>query len=155
MTTLGSFDQLMFKDAAADYVFATLPAGPEGRKSAINGLSDAMYAGSKHKDEAWEWIKYLASADCQKVVGETGVVFPANLEASDASIAARSDLGLDAAPFLTYVDDPEGTFLIPISYNGSEIAQIVQDAIQSVALGTASADDALSQANDKVNALFD
>jgi multiple sugar transport system substrate-binding protein len=154
MTTLGSFDQLMFKDAADKYLFETLPAGPEGRRSAINGLSDAMYAGGKHKAEAWEWIKYLASPACQSVVGATGVVFPANVEATDASIAARADLNLDAAPFLTYVDDPEGTFLIPISYNGSEMAQIVQDAIQSVGLGKKSASEALAEANDKVNALF-
>lgn len=154
MTTLGSFNQLSFKDKAADYIFATLPEGPDGRKSAINGLSDAMYAGGKHKDQAWEWIKYLASADCQSVVGKSGVVFPANLDATDASIATRSDLGLDASPFLTYVDAKDGTFLIPISYNGSEMSQIVQDAIQSVALGKESATDSLKAANDKVNALF-
>ena len=154
MTSMGSFNQLMFKDAAADYVFAPLPTGPEGRKSAINGLSDAMYAGGKHKDQAWEWIKYLASADCQSVVGKTGVIFPANAEASEASVAARSDLGLDASVFLSYSKEADGTFLIPISYNGSEMNQIVQDAIQSVALGSSDAQPALNDANAKVNALF-
>jgi multiple sugar transport system substrate-binding protein len=154
MTSMGSFNQLMFKDAAADYTFAPLPTGPEGRKSAINGLSDAMYAGGKHKDQAWEWIKYLASADCQTVVGDTGVVFPANKEASDASVAARAELGLDASVFLSYSEDPNGTFLIPITYNGAEMSQIVQDAIQSVALGTNDAETALADANAKVNALF-
>lgn len=154
MTSMGSFNQLMFKDVASDYLFAPLPAGPEGRKSAINGLSDAMYAGGKHKDQAWEWIKYLASADCQKVVGETGVIFPANKEASQASVDARAELGLDASVFLSYSDEPDGTFLIPITYHGGEMAQIVQDAIQSVALGSADASTALSEANAKVNALF-
>jgi len=155
MTSMGSFNQLMFKDAAADYTFAPLPAGPDGRKSAINGLSDAMYAGGKHKDQAWEWIKYLASADCQKVVGDTGVIFPANAEASEASVAARAELGLDASVFLSYAQETDGTFLIPINYNGAEMSQIVQDAIQSVALGTNEAQPALTDANAKVNALFE
>jgi len=155
MTSLGSFNQLMFKDAASDYVFAPLPTGPEGRKSTINGLSDAMYAGGKHKDQAWEWIKYLASADCQQVVGETGVIFPANAKASDASVAARADLGLDASVFLGYTQEADGTFLIPITYHGAEMSQIVQDAIQSVALGTNDATSALADANAKVNALFE
>ncbi|MRG58949.1 extracellular solute-binding protein [Agromyces sp. CFH 90414] len=155
MTSMGSFNQLMFKDVAADYVFAALPTGPEGRKSAINGLSDAMYAGGEHKDQAWEWIKYLASGDCQSVVGETGVIFPADTAASEASVAARAELGLDASVFLSYSEEEDGTFLIPISYNGAEMNQIVQDAIQSVALGTAEAEAALTDANAKVNALFE
>ncbi|OJX67502.1 MAG: sugar-binding protein [Micrococcales bacterium 72-143] len=155
MTSMGSFNQLMFKDKASDFVFAPLPAGPEGRKSAINGLSDAMYAGGKHKDQAWEWIKYLASADCQKVVGDTGVIFPANKEASEASVAARAKLGLDASVFLSYSAEPDGTFLIPITYHGAEMSQIVQDAIQSVALGTNDAQSALTDANAKVNGLFE
>ena len=155
MTSIGSFNQLMFKDTADQWIWAALPAGPEGRKSAINGLSDAMYAGGKHKDEAWEWIKYLASPECQSVVGATGVIFPANAEASDASVAARAELGLDASVFFSYAQETDGTFLIPINYHGTEMAQIVQDAIQSVALGTNDAQTALSDANAKVNALFE
>ncbi|QEO14364.1 sugar ABC transporter substrate-binding protein [Agromyces intestinalis] len=155
MTSVGSFNQLMFQDRAADYLFAPLPTGPEGRKSAINGLSDAMYAGSKHKDEAWKWITYLASADCQDVVGATGVIFPAVTSASEASVAARADLGLDASAFTSYTTEPDSTFLIPINYHGTEMAQIVQDAIQSVALGTNDATTALPDANAKVNALFE
>ena len=155
MTSIGSFNQLMFQDTADEWTWAALPAGPEGRKSAINGLSDAMYAGGKHKDQAWEWIKYLASAECQSVVGETGVIFPANAEASDASVAARAESGLDASVFLSYSQEPDGTFLIPINYHGTEMSQIVQDAIQSVALGTADAQTALTDANAKVNALFE
>lgn len=155
MTSIGSFNQLMFKDTADQWTWAALPTGPEGRKSAINGLSDAMYAGGKHKDQAWEWIKYLASADCQSVVGDTGVIFPANTEASEASVAARAESGLDASVFLSYSQEPDGTFLIPINYHGTEMSQIVQDAIQSVALGTAEAQTALTDANAKVNALFE
>jgi multiple sugar transport system substrate-binding protein len=154
MTTLGSFNVSAYKDTTDQYGFAALPTGPEGRKSAINGLSDAIYAGTKHKDQAWQWVKYLASADCQNTVAATGVVFPAIKEASAKSAEVRTAAGLNVKPFLDEQQAPDGTFIIPISLHGTEINQIVQDAIQSVALGSQSADSALGSANDQVNALF-
>jgi multiple sugar transport system substrate-binding protein len=145
---------MSYKDTTDKFGFAPLPTGPEGRKSAINGLSDAIYAGSKHKDQSWEWVKYLASPACQSAVAATGVVFPAIKTASEQSAKVREGLGLNAKVFLDQQQTPGGTFIIPISQHGSEISQIVQDAIQSAALGTADAATALPQANDKVNALF-
>lgn len=153
ITTLGSFNMGEYKDSVDQYGFAPLPIGPEGRKSAINGLSDAIYAGSKHKDEAWKWVEYLASADCQNTVAETGVVFPAIKTAGEKAAQVRTSQGLNAQVFLDEQKAKDGTFIIPISYHGGEISQIVQDAIQSVALGS-DADTALKKANDKVNALF-
>jgi multiple sugar transport system substrate-binding protein len=154
MTTLGSWTLMSYKDKTDQFGFAALPTGPDGRKSAINGLSDAIYAGGKHQDEAWQWVKYLASAECQNSVAETGIVFPANKQASEKSAQVREDLGLNAQVFLEEQQTPDGTFIIPISLHGGEISQIVQDAIQSVALGTADAATALPAANDQVNALF-
>ncbi|WP_020075838.1 sugar ABC transporter substrate-binding protein [Cryocola sp. 340MFSha3.1] len=154
LTTLGSFNLSSYKGKTDQFGFAPLPIGPEGRKSAINGLSDAIYAGSKHKDEAWKWVKYLASADCQNTVAATGVVFPAIKEASEKSAEVREKDGLNAKVFLDEQQAKDGTFIIPISYHGTEISQIVQDAIQSVALGQQDAKSALGKANDQVNALF-
>jgi multiple sugar transport system substrate-binding protein len=155
VTTLGSFNLSSYKGKTDQFGFAPLPAGPEGRKSAINGLSDAIYAGTEHKDQAWQWVKYLASSDCQDAVAATGVVFPAVEEASEKAVAVREQDGLDAQLFLDEQQAPDGTFTIPISLHGTEINQVVQDAIQSVALGQDSAHDALTDANDKVNDLFE
>jgi multiple sugar transport system substrate-binding protein len=154
LTTLGSFNLSSYKGKTDQYGFAPMPIGPEGRKSAINGLSDAIYAGSKHQDQAWKWVKYLASSKCQDTVAATGVVFPAIKEASAKSAAVREKDGLDAQVFLDEQQAKGGTFSIPISQHGTEINQIVQDAIQSVALGKESAKSSLTDANSKVNALF-
>ena len=154
LTTLGSFNLLSYKGKTDQFGFAPLPIGPKGRKSAINGLSDAIYAGSKHKDQAWEWVKYLASADCQNTVAATGVVFPAIKSASEKSAAVREKEGLNAQVFLDEQKAKNGTFIIPISLHGTEINQMVQDAIQSVALGSSTAKSALTKANHQVNALF-
>jgi multiple sugar transport system substrate-binding protein len=154
LTTLGSFNLASYKGKTDQFGFAPMPIGPQGRKTAINGLSDAIYAGSKHKDQAWQWVKYLASPACQDKVAATGVVFPAIKEASEKSAAVREKQGLNAQVFLDEQKAKDGTFIIPISLHGTEINQVVQDAIQSVALGSSSAKSALTKANSQVNALF-
>jgi multiple sugar transport system substrate-binding protein len=70
--------------------FARLPIGPEGRKSMFNGLADSIWVGTEHLEESWAWVKYLASADCQLTVGNSGVVFPATPAGVEASLAASS-----------------------------------------------------------------
>lgn len=138
----------------AKFAFAPLPAGPQGRKTAINGLSDAIYAGTEHKDEAWKWVKFLASADCQNIVGGNGVVFPAIKAAGDKALAAHKAKGRDVQVFADEAQAPGGTFFLPVTEHGNEISQIVQDAIQSTVLGQTDSATALKKANDQVNGLL-
>jgi multiple sugar transport system substrate-binding protein len=82
------------------------------------------------------------------------VVFPAIKDASIKAAEVREAQGLNTKPFLEEQQAEDGTFIIPISLHGTEINQIVQDAIQSVALGSSDAEGALTDANDRVNGLF-
>ena len=68
-------------NATFPFGFARLPEGPEGRKSMFNGLADSIWVGSKHQEEAWQGLKYLASPECADTVGTFGVVFPAQQSA--------------------------------------------------------------------------
>jgi multiple sugar transport system substrate-binding protein len=142
-------------DAAKQkYAFAPLPTGPTGRKTAINGLSDAIYAGTKHPDQAWAWVKFLGSADCQNIVGGHAVVFPAVKSGTEKALGAHRAAGRDVSVFTDEATAPGGTFFLPITDHGNEVSQTVQDAIQSVALGQAAPADALKKANDQVNGLL-
>ncbi|WP_433088339.1 ABC transporter substrate-binding protein [Dactylosporangium sp. CA-052675] len=140
--------------AKQQYAFAPLPTGPAGRKSAINGLSDAIYAGTKHPEQAWAWVKFLGSAACQDIVGDKAVVFPALKSGADKALAAHKAAGRDVHVFTDEAAAPGGTFFLPITDHGNEISQIVQDSLQGVVLGSAQPADALKKANDQVNALF-
>ncbi|MFC7533948.1 ABC transporter substrate-binding protein [Actinoplanes sp. GCM10030250] len=140
--------------AKAKFAFAPLPTGPQGRKTPINGLSDAIWAGTEHKDEAWKWVKFLASADCQNIVGGNSVVFPAIKSASEKALAAHKAKDRDVQVFVDQAQAPGGTYFLPITEHGNEISQIVQDAIQSSVLGQSDSASALKKANDQVNALF-
>ncbi|MFI0239830.1 ABC transporter substrate-binding protein [Streptomyces sp. NPDC016845] len=135
--------------------FAPLPTGPSGRKSAINGLSDAIWAGSEHKDQAWKWVKFLASPDCQNLVAKHAVVFPALKSATEKALATHKANGRDVHVFTDAVADKNITFQLPVTEHGTEIGPIVQEAVQSAILGQTSPASALKSANDKVNGLFD
>jgi multiple sugar transport system substrate-binding protein len=142
-------------DAKQKFAIAPLPTGPVGaRKSAINGLSDAIWAGTKNKDAAWKWVKYLASADCQDRVAANAVVFPAVKTATVKALAAHTAKGRDVRVYVDYTKTPGGTFLLPITDHGTDVGQIVQDAVQSAILGQSDTASALQKANKDVNALF-
>ncbi|UJF33943.1 sugar ABC transporter substrate-binding protein [Paenibacillus hexagrammi] len=53
------------KPAAGNYAVAPLPAGPQGRATFIGGSHLSIFKQSKHKDAAWQLIKYLSSDEAQ------------------------------------------------------------------------------------------
>ena len=134
--------------------FGRLPIGPEGRRSMFNGLADSIWTGSDHKDEAWEWVKFLASPDCQNIVGASGVVFPAIPEAADLSLQVREDAGIDVSAFTLQAAEENGSFLCPITDYAGEIRTIMQESMDRIALGDVTAADELPKANAEVNDLF-
>lgn len=139
-------------DATVDLAFAPVPEGPEGRTAATNGLSDVIWSGTKHPDEAYRWVEYLASAECQDAVGSAGLIFPARSSGTDAAMAAREEAGIDSTAFLSVADDGE-TFMLPAFNRAAEVNTAVQDAMQAIAQG-ADPQQRLTEANDAVEALF-
>ncbi|MFT4123967.1 MAG: sugar ABC transporter substrate-binding protein [Microbacteriaceae bacterium] len=133
--------------------FAPLPVGPSGeRASVINGLSDGIWAGTEHPDEAFDWVAYLASSACQDVMAEQAVIFPAISTATDKAVQAFADAGMDVSAFTSYLDDDE-TYLLPIADHWSDVAAIIEPTIESVMNGEADVS-AFDEANEEVNALF-
>ncbi|MCG3208133.1 MAG: hypothetical protein FOGNACKC_01735 [Anaerolineae bacterium] len=135
--------------------FGLLPVGPEGRKSMFNGLADSIFVGTKHQEEAWQWVKFLASPTCENIVGSYAVVFPAIQSGVDKALAAHKEKGLDVSAFTKEALDPNGTFLFPVADHDSEINTIMTQTEEKIYLGqTTDVAAALKQANDEVNALF-
>lgn len=156
ITLAGSWtiNSYLSPSAKQKYAFAPLPTGPAGRKTPINGLSDAIYAGTSHKEQAWQWVKFLGSSACQDLVAKNAVVFPAIKEAGAKSLAAHQAKGQDVHVFTDEAAAPGGTFFLPVTDHGNEISQTVQDAIQSAILGQSDTASALKKANGTVNGMF-
>lgn len=133
---------------------APTPIGPGGeRASLFNGLSDGIWAGTDNPDGAWEWVRYLASADCQDVIAESAVVFPAIKTSTEKAEQAFADKGWDVDAFTRQVDDGT-TALLPIADHWSETNDTVTAAIEAFLKGSRGPEQ-LTEANDAVNALFE
>lgn len=149
----GSWMITYFKQNAR---FATawvpLPIGPGGtRATMFNGLADSIWSGSKVKEQAWKWVKYMGSAECQSVVASRGVVFPAIKGMAEKAIAMQKSEGIDSSAFLTMAKSK--TFLPPIGDNGAQVNQVITNAVESVLLGKADATTAMKAANAQANQL--
>src|SRR5258708_28907682 len=138
-----------------DIGFALLPEGPVGRRTMFNGLADSIWVGSKHQEEAWKWVKFLASPEAQKIVGGYGVVFPAIPEATELAKDAMAKKGIDVSAYVSEAADPNATFLFPITDHGTDVLRITRAAFDSILLNGEDAAKTLKAANDEINALFD
>ena len=129
------------------------PVGPSGKRASMyNGLADSIWIGSKNKPAAAKWVEFLGSPDCQNIVGEKSVVFPAIPSATEKAQAAFKAKGIDVTPFLTQVSD-KTTFLFPITDHAAGITNILQPAMDNVLSGKADVS-SLTEANTQINQLF-
>lgn len=140
------------KDATVKFAFAKLPTGPKGRFTAANGLSDAIWSGTKHPDQAFEWVSYLASAECQDKVAAGARVFPALKSSTQLAMTAFQEQGYDPTPFVEMVDAGE-TYPVPLFDKGNELNKVIQDAMAEVAEG-ADPQATLTKANEDAQALY-
>lgn len=64
----------LVSDCGFKFEIAPLPSGPDGLASLVNGIGESIYSGSQHKAEAWEFLKFMASDEGQKILAENGTV---------------------------------------------------------------------------------
>ena len=129
------------------------PIGPNGeRASMYNGLADNIFVGTEHPDEAWEWVKYMGSTDCQDVVASYAVVFPAIPSSTEKAVQAMADLGIDVDPFYVHIEEGT-TFLFPIADRKSQVQELITPAMEDVMSGNKPAS-SLSEVNEQILSLF-
>jgi len=134
--------------------FAPTPIGPSGeRASMFNGLADSIYSGTDHPDEAWAWVSYLGSAECQEIVADHAVVFPAVSSATELAAAQFAEKGIDMSAFTVHVEEGT-TYLPPITENWSEVLAILEPTMDAIVSFQADVN-TLVDANNQVNALFE
>lgn len=133
--------------------FGKIPIGPEGlRRTATNSLGDSIWTGTDNPEEAWEWVKFLGSEECQVLVGETGAIFPAIPAGTDASLALREEQGVDVSAFVEMAAEPGVTYFDPTGAQFSVVSEIISETLDSIYLGEV--DDiagALADANAEIN----
>ena len=127
--------------------------GPSGKRASLfNGLSDGIWAGTKHKAAAIKWIEYTGSTACQDTVASKAVVFPAIKSSTAKAVAQFKAKGWDVSGFTEQVTDGT-TKLLPIADHWSDVQAQIQPLIQGYLQGKSTAADFVA-ANKQVDALF-
>jgi multiple sugar transport system substrate-binding protein len=130
--------------------YSPQPAGPNGSWSMYNGLSDAIWVGTKHKAEAVKWVNFLASRDCQSIVGTEAVVFPAIASEVPKAVAKHKAEGRDVSAFTSYIESGN-TVLYPITDKAPQINLIVQPTLEEIFNGDDDPAAVLEDMNTQVN----
>jgi multiple sugar transport system substrate-binding protein len=130
--------------------YAPQPAGPKGSWSMYNGLADAIWVGSKHKPEARKWVRFLASRDCQSIVGSEAVVFPAIKSEVQKAVDKHDKDGVDVSAFTSYIKSGN-TILYPITDKAPQINLIVQPTLEKFLNGDEDAATVLKDMTTQVN----
>lgn len=71
----GSWQAKAWADLDFQVEVAPLPGGAE-RSNTIHGLSWSILAGTDHPEEAWEFLKFLATEEAHLIQASTGSVIP-------------------------------------------------------------------------------
>lgn len=154
MVTEGSWNTNAYMTLqGVETALAPTPVGPTGeRASLFNGLADSIWVGTDNQENAWEWVKFLGSAECQDIVAGEAVVFPAVKSSLDIATQAFTEKGYDISSFTVHVEEGT-THLAPIADNFAQLTSIMQAATEQFLLFQRDSD-VFVEANDQVNALF-
>lgn len=129
---------------------APTPIGPDGnRASVMNGLADSVWVGTKHPEQAWSFLKYLGSTDCQDVIAGQATVFPAITTSSVKAVKSFEDKGMEAKAFSVQVDDGTGV-TSPVVDRWAQMDSIMKPAMSAVMAFQADTS-SLTGANKQVN----
>ena len=117
-----------------------------------NGEDDADGDG-KQPEAAAKWVKFLSGEQCQDIIGQSGVVFPARPAATQLAIEYnKTQRHLDVTPFTDQVKD-KTTFLFPVTTNAADITALMQPTMDSIYIGSESAA-VTTGLNDQLNTLI-
>jgi multiple sugar transport system substrate-binding protein len=137
-----------------DIGIAPTPIGPTGKRASMfNGLADSVTTLSKQPENAAKWVKFLSGAECQNIIGQSGVVFPARPAGTDLAIAYnKNERKLDVTPFTKQVED-KTTFLFPVTTNAADIAALMAPRMDAVYIGSSPVN-SLTKLNGQLDELF-
>lgn len=95
--------------------------------SVIHGLSNVISAKTKNANQAWEFVKFLASKEANEIVAKSGVVIPAYKPSLDIFVQANSKINVKA-----YIDAVDYSVMYPVSKNTSKWTTVQDETLKKV-----------------------
>lgn len=130
------------KDIKFNWDIAQFPKGAKGSIVDADSSGWAISQQSKHKKEAWRFIKFLASYSSISSFTKDGLIIPARIDVANSNIflnknqkPQHSDLFLKIIP---------KSIPTPANKNYKEITDVLNDALEPVWNGSKSAKEAIT-----------
>lgn len=126
-----------------DFDVAVLPTGPAAAakgmaaRSAIGSTGLAIAADSRHRRQAWEFLKFAAGPAGQSLIGESGLFVPVLRSAIDSPGFTNAHTGIRNLAVLT--GGPAHSEGLPISPDWQKVHALMDRAIGPVLRGKRSA----------------
>jgi len=109
-------------------------------------------AGSRNKEAAWTFLKWLESPKGQAIFAESGIAVPARRSVGQANIFLKQQPPHNAAVFL---EETERGRPDPVFRGGKEAQRLLDEALRPVWKGERSASGAVAEVVPDVNRLLD
>lgn len=138
-----------------DIGVAPTPIGPSGKRASMfNGLADSVTKLSPEPENAARWVAHLAGQECQDMIGDSGVIFPARPSGTEKAIAFNKEKrNLDVEPFTVHVTE-KTTFQAPVVNYAADIKALLSPALDAIYLGQEPVS-SMTQVNEQVNKLLE
>lgn len=142
--------QFMKNDAIKDKI--DIAPMPKIKKNAavIHGLSNVIYAKTKHPKEAWEFVEFLSGKDANEIVAKSGVVIPAYKPVLDIFLKSYSSVNLKA-----YTDSIDYSVMYPVSKNTPKWTTVQDETLKKVWAGQMSAEEGTKKIGEEMNKLLE
>lgn len=136
-----------------DLGIAPVPSGPVGHPvSMYNGLADSINAQTEHPEEAAQLVAFLASSQCQDIVAEATIVFPARPESTEIAVEAFAEKGIDVSPFTALVEE-QHTLYYPVTDQFGAIEQLMTPVMDQIYIGSRDPE-SLDAINERINRIL-
>jgi multiple sugar transport system substrate-binding protein len=130
MTMGGSWEASTFaKLTGVSTGIAPTPIGPDGKRAVMsNSNGNNIWAGTKNPQDAWKWVSYMGSAQCQTMAAEkNGSFFPSIASAMDAMAGQQKKQGVDLSVFTQY--EKQGSLYGAAAYNNGSALQSAEQPL--------------------------
>jgi multiple sugar transport system substrate-binding protein len=135
------------------YDVANMPVNTTGKRVSSSATSGhSAWSGTKHKQESWLWLKYLASEEASKIYGASGLVIPPLI-----ALANSAEFTSSANPphhRKVFIDDLAVAHPFPIVPNWLDVLTAINDMLAPVFAGTKTAKEAIDAGNAKLDTLL-
>jgi multiple sugar transport system substrate-binding protein len=130
---------------------APLPAGDKGSAAALGGWMAGINKNSKHKQEAWEFLKFMTGAEGQKLSAIASNHAPTYLPAyDDPEVRKASPLFADK----NFVEGVSATLPRPVSPVYPEISDVIQIEVSKAVTGKQTAEQAVQNMESKLKEII-